>query len=108
MSKTKKKIYGVLKGNFLISEDSLKNWKFIVFLVGLMLLMIASSHSSDKKVMKIAALNREIKELRAEFVDARSISMRLKLESTIRSKVSEMGLKPSEIPPQVIKVKLKK
>lgn len=104
MAVFKDKIYGLLRGNFLISQDSLKNWRFIFFLVGLMMLMIASAHSSDKKVMDIAELNKKIKELRAEFVDTRSISMKLKLESAIRDKVVEQGLKPSETPPQVIRV----
>lgn len=108
MSIIKEKIYSVLKGGFLINEDSFKNWRFMLFIVVLMLLMIASSHSSDKKVMEIAKLNKEIKELRAEFVDTRSISMELKLESTIRKKVLDIGLKPSENPPQVIRVISKK
>ena len=104
MSKIKKNIYDVLKGNFLIRENSFKNWRFILFIVVLMLLMIASAHSSDKKVMEIVALNKEIKELRSEFVDTRSISMKLKLESTVRKKVLEFGLLPSDTPPQVIQV----
>lgn len=104
----KKSIYDLLKGNFLISEDSFKNWRFILFIVLLMLLMIASSHRSDQKVMEIAKINKEIKELRAEFVDTRSIAMKMKLESTIRIKVLELELKPSENPPQVIKVTSKK
>jgi hypothetical protein len=108
MSKFKKSIYDVLKGNFLISKDSFKNWRFILFIVVLMLLMIASSHSSDKKVMEIAELNNEIKEVRAVFVDTRSISMKMRLESTIRKKVGEHGLKPSENPPYVIRVTSKK
>ena len=75
-----------------------------MFIVVLMLLMISSAHSSDKKVMTIAKLNKEIKELRAEFVDTRSISMKMKLESSIKNKVIEIGLKSSENPPQVIRV----
>ena len=54
--------------------------------------------------MEMAALNKEIKELKAEFVDTRSIAMKLKLESNIRKKVLELGLKPSENPPEIIKV----
>lgn len=49
MSKFKKSIYDVLKGGFLVRDDSFKNWRFILFIVGLMLVIIASSHSSDKK-----------------------------------------------------------
>ena len=108
MSKFKKNIYDILKGNFLVSDNSFKNWRFILFVVFLMLLMIASSHRSDKKVMEIAKLNKKIKELRSEFVDTRSASMKLKLESTIRNKVLELELIPSENPPQVIRVTSKK
>lgn len=108
MAKISNSVYDLLKGKFLIQEDSLKNWRFIFFIVALVLLMIASGHSSDKKVMEIAQLNKDIKELRAEFVDTRSISMKMKLESTIKNKVGEFGLKPSENPPQVIKVTSKK
>ena len=104
MSQVKDQIFNVLKGRFLVSDDSFKNWRFILFLVGLMLLIIASSHSADKKVMEIAELNREINEKRAEFLDTRTIFMEMKLESTIRKRVQPMDLKPIETPPQVIKV----
>ncbi len=104
----KSRIYSLLRGKYLVSEDSFKNWRFISFLVVLMLMMIASSHSSDKKVMEIARLNKEIKELRAEFVDTRSMAMKVMLESTVRRKVGDQGLIPSETPPQVIKVISKK
>lgn len=104
MSKIKKNIYNILKGNFLISDDALKNWKFLVFVVVLMLLMISSAHYADRQVLEIAKLNKEIKELKAEFVDTRSVAMKIKLESNIKNKVKELGLRPSENPPEIIKV----
>ncbi|MEX1383052.1 FtsL-like putative cell division protein [Lutibacter sp.] len=108
MSAIKSSIFNLLKGDFLVNKDSFKNWRFILFVVALLLLMIASAHSSDKKVMEIAKLTNEIKELRAEFLDKRSISMGMRLESTVRKKVIDLGIKPSEQPPQVIKVISKK
>jgi hypothetical protein len=107
MSPFKQRIYDILKGNFLISNDSFKNWQFILFIAILMLFMISSSHSIDQKVMRIAQINKEIQELRSEFVDMRSISMKIRLESTIRNKVAPLGIKPSENPPQVIRVTTK-
>ncbi len=67
--------------------------------------MIASSHSADNKVHKIAKMTNEVKELRSAFVDSRKQLMRLKMESTISKKVEEKGIKISEIPPTKIKVK---
>lgn len=98
-------IVAILKGKFLVSGDAPKNWLFIIFASFLAAIMIASSHSADRKVHKLAALNEEVKELKNEFVDMRSDVQRLKLESTIRETVAEEGLVPSDTPPNKIKVK---
>ena len=81
--KVKKGILDILRGKFLVSGDAPKNWLFIIFASFLAAVMITSSHSADKKVHRIAALNEEVKELRSEFVDARGDVQKLKLESTI-------------------------
>lgn len=89
----------------MVSGDAPKNWLFIIYASFLATVMIASSHSADRKVHRVAALNEEVKELRSEFVDMRSDVQRLKLESTIREAVMEDSLYPSETPPKKIKVK---
>lgn len=104
--KLKDTIYNVLKGKFLVEEDALKNWVFILFLTLLALFMISSSHSVDKKVQTIAKLNRQKKELRAQFVATRSDLMKLKMESTVVSKLESKGLVVSSKPP--IKIKISK
>lgn len=104
----KKSIYSILRGKFLISDDSFKNWRIIIFVSALAVVMIASSHSADEKVHEIAKLTNEVKELRSAFVDGRSKLMRLKMESTIIDKVAEKGIEISEIPPKKIKVKSQK
>ncbi len=101
----KKSIYSILKGSFLISDDSFKNWRMIIFLSFLAVVMIASSHSADKKVHEIARLNNEVKELRSAFVDGRKKLMGIKMESSVLQKMSEKGIKPSVIPPKKIRVK---
>lgn len=89
----------------MVSGDAPKNWLFIIFASSLATIMIASSHSADRKVHHVAALNEEVRELRSEFVDMRSDVQRLKLESTVMQFVQEKGLEPSETPPKKIKVK---
>ena len=97
-----KSFYDILKGKFLISNDAFRNWRFILFCTGLAIIMIASSHSAERKVHEIARLNNDVRELRSEFVDRRSTLMRLKMESTITRKMVEKGIKPSETPPTKI------
>ena len=101
----KKGFLDILKGKFLVSGDAPKNWLFIIYASSLATIMIASSHSADRKVHQVAELNEEVRELRSEFVDMRSDVQRLKLESTVMSIVEGKGLMPSETPPKKIMVK---
>jgi len=98
-------VSNILKGTFLVNDDAFKNWRMILFISSLAFVMIASSHSADKKVHKIARLNNEAKELRSAFVDGRKKLMELKKESVVELKMKEKGLSISEIPPTKIKVK---
>ena len=107
MTKVKKGIYSFLRGSFLTDESAFKNWRIIIFVMLLMLIIIYSSHSAERKVFEIAKLNKKKRELRAEYVDTGTILMRLKMESSIREKAKESGLKPSENPPKKIKVTIK-
>lgn len=101
----KKSIYGILRGTFLISDDSFKNWRVILFISGLAIIMIASAHSADKKVFEISRLSNEVKDLRSAFVDNRGKLMRLKKESYIEAKMKEKGIEISLNPPVKIIVK---
>ena len=101
----KQSIYSILKGKFLVSDDSFKNWRIIIFISVLAIIMIASSHSADKKVHEIAQLNNEVKEWRSAFVDGRSKLMRLKMESALVEKMAKKGIAPSVIPPKKNKSK---
>lgn len=98
-------IYNILKARFLVNEDANRNWRFIVFLILLAIIMIANTNRYERKIFKIKALEEEVKELRSEFVDRRSELMELKLESTIEKKMLGKGVVPSSVPPVKIKVK---
>ena len=100
----KNKVLGILKGGFLVEDDSFKNWRFLVFSVLLILVMISSSHNSEKKVFEIARLDKKVKELRSEYVDLRSELMKLKMESKVVIEMEKRGLKPSQMPPKKIVV----
>jgi hypothetical protein len=100
----KKGFYNVVKGKFLVSDDAFRNWRFIIFLSVLALIMIASSHNADRKVHRIAQLNNDVKELKSEYVDVRMKLMQVKMESRIIRAMENRGLKPSETPPQIIRI----
>lgn len=105
--KKKKKggVYDILKAKFLIEDDSIKNWSFIVFLIGLAIIMIANTQSFEQKVFEINELTNDVKELRSEFVDRRSELMKLRMESTVSQKMEEKNIFPATVPPTKIKIK---
>lgn len=101
----KNKINDILKGKFLVDEESFKNWRMIIFLSILALIMIASSHRADEKVHEIAKLKNEVEELRSEYVAARLEVRKLKLLSVVTKQMQSRGVLPSDAPPKKIKVK---
>lgn len=100
-------VYSILKARFLINEEAnaAKNWRFIVFLIILAIIMIANTQHYEQKVFKIVALTSEVKELRSEFVDRRSELMKLKMESTVAAKMEAKHIYPASVPPVKIKIK---
>jgi hypothetical protein len=97
-------VYGLLKAKYLVDQGSMRNWRFIVFLVVVCMIMIANSHNYEQKIFRISALEAEVKELRSEFVDRRSELMELKMESTVSRKMEERQIFSSSVPPKKIKV----
>ncbi len=97
-------IYSIVKARFLVNQDATKNWRFILFIVVLAIIMIANTHRFEEKVFEIKELTDEVNELRSEFVDRRSELMELRMESTISTKMKPYGVVPSSVPPQKIKI----
>ena len=91
-------IYNILKAQFLIDDNAVKNWRFIVFVILLAIIMIANTQRYEQKVFKIVELTNRVKELRSEFVDKRSELMKLKMESTVSAKMEEKQIFPSTVP----------
>tara|TARA_B100001029_G_scaffold87771_1_gene71932 strand:- start:517 stop:828 length:312 start_codon:yes stop_codon:yes gene_type:complete len=102
-----KKIISILNIEFLIKQDSFRNWRMILFISSLAIVMISSSHSADKKIFLIANLNSKIKTLKSQFVENKTYLMDLKKETNVVKKLSLKGIKPSSMPPIKIIVQRK-
>lgn len=104
-SKKEGGIYNLLRARFLLDEESVENWRFIIFMIFLAILMIANTQLYERKVFEIQDLDNEVKELRSVFVDTRSNLMELRMESTISKKMMSRKIYPSEVPPVKIIVR---
>ena len=98
-------VYSLLKARFLINDDAVKNWRFIVFIILLAIIMIANTQRFEQKVFRIAELTNQVKELRSEFVDRRSELQKIRLESNVTAEMLKKEIHASEVPPIKIKVK---
>ncbi len=94
-----KQFLSLLKMDFLVNDVAFRNWRMIIYLSILALIMIASGHSTDRKIFKIAQLNEEIKMLKSEFIEQRTDLMNLKMETKIMKELQPLGIGPAKIPP---------
>ena len=91
--------------DFLVNDVAYKNWRMILFLSILSLIMIASGHLAERKIFQIARLNEDLKKLKSEFVEQRTDLMNLKMETKIMKELSPLGIGPADKPPIKLKVK---
>tara|TARA_B100000780_G_scaffold65373_2_gene42913 strand:+ start:7141 stop:7446 length:306 start_codon:yes stop_codon:yes gene_type:complete len=92
----------IILGNFLIEEGSIRNWRFVIFLFIMAIIMIFSSHLVDKKIISISDFKNEISVLESEFLENRKRVMKLKMESNVVSLMKERKIKSSKKPPKKI------
>ncbi len=82
-----------------------KNGLFILFLVGLGLLYVANTHIAERTVRKINNKEKELKELRWEYMTLKSNLMYERKQSELAEKLESEGLKELKEPPHKIVVK---
>ncbi len=91
MSKRKKhtppSIKDILKGKFLVEDNAIGNWKFLVFVVFLAFLMITSAHFVDKTVVNLNQKKEQLDEVKAKYALMQSKLIQMKLESELANQV---------------------
>ena len=94
-----KNLKSVINIDFLVKDNSSKNWKLILFISTLAVIMISSGHSADKKIFRISSLNTSIKSLKSDFIQIKEELLILKKESSITQKLLSRGVVPASLPP---------
>jgi hypothetical protein len=100
-----KRLLSVLDGSFLTRDNVVDNIPFLLFLFGLGIFYIGNSHLAEKSVIQTEKLNRELKELRSEFISTRSELMFVSKQSEVAKAVEPMGIYESVVPPKKIVIK---
>lgn len=99
-SRLTKTVRKVADFDFNISNQWLLNQiPFALFIVCLLLLHIWNVHNNERIVRKTDKLNKEIKELRSEYISILSELMSESKQSTIAAKLDTIGIKELTTPP---------
>ncbi len=84
---------------FISREMMVKQIPFILFIVCLLMIHIWNAHNTEKIIRKTDKLNREIKELRSEYISILSELMSESKQSSIAKKLDTLGVKELVSPP---------
>jgi hypothetical protein len=101
-NKVTKTLSSFMSGRFLTSDTTMRYLPFVLFIAFLGLCYIANGYYAQSKDRELDKLNGEIKELRSQYVIAKSKLMYISKESEVSRIASPMGIKESLIPPDKI------
>jgi len=97
---------GILGGSILTRDQVLRSLPFLFYIMFLGLLYISNTYYAERTQLRSYRLQKELKELRYEFVTARSQLMFESKQSEVARRLEASGLHESRVPP--VKIMLKK
>lgn len=102
-----KPLLSVISGNIFAKEEVVKHLPYVLFLAFIALLYIANGYYAEGTVRQLNREGNELKELRSEYITAKSDLMYVSKQSEVAamSEKKNLGLKESLVPPRKIVVK---
>lgn len=86
-----------------IAEGTFKLFPFVLFISFLAFIYIANNYYAERKVRKINAIQKELKEIKYEHISTKSKLMQLSKQSQIAKKIEQTGIKESTEPVKIIR-----
>lgn len=106
MKKSKKEekhlIFEILKGDFLSKKENQEHLPFFLFIGFLIILNISLYYNAEQLAKKISKAEKDLYELRVEYITTKSELMGKYKRSTTEQTVKSMGLKSSTIAPLIL------
>ncbi len=95
-------IKALLGGSFLAKDSSVRFLPFLLFMTFLGLIYIANIYYAEENIREIDNINRELKELRYEYISTHTKLMHISKQSELVKRLEFLGLKESTTPPYKI------
>ena len=105
--KIREKIDGILDSIKIELPDSMISLDYykIIYLLFFLILYISNQHSVEKKIREINQVEKEVEELRTDYITLKNNYMFSKKETEVLKKVKKLGLQASKLPPEKILLK---
>jgi hypothetical protein len=94
----------ILDGTFLTRERFFKALPFLLYLVALALAYIANVYYLEKTIRQMDDTERELQELRFEYITTKSGLMNQSKSSVVAKRLEKEGIRPSTTPPEKIRL----
>lgn len=101
---TSKIIKNVLGGD-LISTGTFKFFRYLLYLGLLAFIYIANNYYAENNIRQINKLRKELKELRYEYINVKTMLMQIEKQSQIAKKLEKSGIKKNNQPVKILKIK---
>ena len=92
----------IMNGSFLTRESVLGNMPFILFISFLMICYITYGHFTEHTVQDLDRADRELKELRSEYITIKSRLEQKEQQSNVAQGIKDLELKETTEPPRKI------
>lgn len=100
-----KGIQSILGGYFLVREGTTKHLPFLLFVAFLAVIYIGNSYYAEKITRQNEDLQKDLKELKFEYINTKSKLMQRSRQSEIAKSLAGRGIKESTIPPKKLYIK---
>ena len=97
--KGRKRVQEVLGGDYLSKNTVVNNVPFLIYLTILALFYIANTYNTERMYKQIEKTKTELKELRYQYISARSSLMFESKLSELNKRSQAIGLKETVVPP---------
>ena len=76
----------------------------VLYLLFFLIIYISNQHSLEKKIREISQLEKEVEELRTDYITLNNNYMFSRKETEILKRVKDLKLKSSKLPPEKITI----
>ncbi len=98
----------VLGGAILENKKAQRIFPYLLFLALLAFVYITNDYVLENKVRRISSLERQVKELRYEYISVKSDLMTLSKQSQLEKRLEGLGIKENKEPVKAIIIHTKK